>query len=164
MYPMLLYVLSHAVVFNASKRFTGILLQSDVGSLPAPPNQGILPRQNLAPGPCDTNTISQRYFGNALRKKKRILKLNLFHCRSILNVDSIQVGYKAPDFGAVTFRYAITLAPLSLAGIITLNNTLHSNRYTVVFRYNESLVNKKTTFLQCPVATTSVSWRLEASP
>lgn len=92
----------YTLVFNASKKFAGVLLQSDVGALPAP--NDLLFSRNLATGPCNANTISQR---------------------SILNVDSIQVSYKAPDYGTVTFRY------------------------TVVFRYNESLVNKKVTFQQC---------------
>ena len=61
-----------AVLFNASKKFTGILLQADVGSLPAP-NQRILPNQNLALGPCDTNTISQRCGKCAMKKKENSL-------------------------------------------------------------------------------------------
>lgn len=55
-----IFYLLHAVVVNASKKFTGILLQSDVGNLPAS-NQKMLPNKNLALGPCLLNTISQRH-------------------------------------------------------------------------------------------------------
>ena len=133
---------------NGSKCFTGILLQSNVGALPAP-NHRILLGQNLAQGPCDKNTISHRHGKDHYEGIKCVFNINFpfqVHSKCKFHPSQLQSSRFRLNYVQVCEAY---YAPLEI--LLTYRHL--RKRYTIVFRYRESLVNRNITFQQCPPVT-----------